>query len=245
MSDKDKSGFWKPLSGLLIALVLFGSGLLAADKPATVDSGSFGVFVNGQRVATETFQIRQGATISTATSEFKNNASGKSTQKSELQIDSAGNLRRYELRELSPGKAHIVVEPSQDFLIEHVVPDPPQRPIEQPFIMPPSTMVLDDYVFSQRQILAWRYLAQACSGNLQQCRPQRLQFGVIVPRQQTSLLVSVEYAGLEKTMVRGVERQLSRLNMKLDDVDWALYLDADLKVIRMLIPSEGTEVLRD
>ncbi len=36
-----------------------------------VDSGSFGVFLNGHRIATETFSIQQNATGSTATSQFK------------------------------------------------------------------------------------------------------------------------------------------------------------------------------
>ena len=33
-----------------------------------VDSGSFGIFLNGHRIATETFSIQQNATGSTATS---------------------------------------------------------------------------------------------------------------------------------------------------------------------------------
>ncbi len=36
-----------------------------------VDAGSFGVFMNGRRVATETFSIQQNAEGSVATSEFK------------------------------------------------------------------------------------------------------------------------------------------------------------------------------
>ena len=46
---------------------------LAAKAPTVqvVDSGSFGVFVNGRRVATETFKIEQHAGGSMARSELK------------------------------------------------------------------------------------------------------------------------------------------------------------------------------
>jgi len=36
-----------------------------------VDTGSFGVFMNGHRIATEKFSIQQNSTGSVATSEFK------------------------------------------------------------------------------------------------------------------------------------------------------------------------------
>ncbi|HZC22771.1 MAG TPA: hypothetical protein VE866_05480, partial [Candidatus Binatia bacterium] len=44
------------------------------EKPAaaqTVDSGSFGIFVRGQRVATETFSIQQQNGASSIKSQFK------------------------------------------------------------------------------------------------------------------------------------------------------------------------------
>jgi hypothetical protein len=50
---------------LIVALLfLLSATLFAADKPAAnktgtvVDQGSFGIFQNGQRIATETFTIR-------------------------------------------------------------------------------------------------------------------------------------------------------------------------------------------
>lgn len=213
-------------------------------KSNTVDSGVFAISVNGQRIATESFQIQQSDTGSIATSEFKTERGDKSVQKSELQMTPAGDLRRYEWREISPGKAHLSVEPSDDFLMQQVTPNPPDRATQNPFVLPRSTMILDDYFFSHREILAWRYLAQACGGKLQQCRPGALQFGILVPQQRTPMMVTIEYAGPEKVTVAGKELQLNRLNMKTEDADWQLYLDSNLKLIRIVVPSEQTEVVR-
>lgn len=218
-----------------------------ADKPQTVDSGSFGVFINGRRVATEKFAIEQRGDASVATSEFKaEDTSGKVAQRAELQIGSNGDLRRYTWRELDPGKAQEVVEPADQFLIEHITPNPPDKPQDHPFLLPISTMVLDDYFFSHRQILAWRYLAQACGGNMNAgCKLSKTQFGVIIPRQRTSTMVTLEYAGKENVVVRGSSRELDRFNLTIEGDQWALYLDENLKVLRIFIPSENTEVLRD
>jgi hypothetical protein len=218
-----------------------------SDKPQVVDSGSFGVFIKGRRVATEKFQIEQRGDASVATSEFKTeDGSDKVAQKAELQIAANGDLRRYTWRELDPGKAQEVVEPSDQFLIEHITPNPPEKPQDHPFMLPISTMVLDDYFFSHRQILAWRYLAQACGGNMSAgCKMTKTQFGVIIPRQRTSAIVTLEYAGKENVVLRGASRELDRFNLTIEGDQWALYLDENLKVLRISIPSEDTEVVRD
>ncbi len=224
-----------------------GGAAKKSEKPQVVDSGSFGVFVNGRRVATEKFEIRQTGDASIATSEFKaDDASGKVSQKAELQIASNGDLRRYTWHELDPGKAQEVVEPADQFLIEHIIPNPPDKPQDHPFLLPISTAVLDDYFFSHREILAWRYLAQACGGTMASgCKMTKTQFGVVIPRQRTSATVSIEYAGKENVLVRGVTRELDRFNLTTEGDQWALYLDENLKLLRIFIQSENTEVLRD
>ncbi|MFB3915406.1 MAG: hypothetical protein ACE14M_01665 [Terriglobales bacterium] len=241
-------------STLIIGLVVLITGSVTrplqakprtSDKGQTVDSGSYGVFLAGKRIATETFRIEQGPDVSTATSEFKLEQGGNFNQKSELQITSTGDLRRYEWQELSPEKAQAVVEPNNEFLIEHLVPSPPGKPVDQPFILPTSTMVLDDYFFTHRQILIWRYLAQACKGALKDCRPERLQFGVLVPRQRVSLPVTLEYTGVDKVAIRGVERELNRFSLKSDAGEWELWTDPELKLVRILMAADKLEVVRD
>ncbi len=230
---------------LLASLPFARAAAKPEEKAREVDSGIFIVFVNGQQVATETFRIEQGAAFSTITSEFRSEAAaGKSAFRSQLQVTPAGDLKHYEWRELSPGKAQISVDPAEGLLNERIQPNPPEKPSVQPLLLPPSTMMLDDYTFSHREVLAWRYLAQACNGALKDCHPARADFGVLVPQQRSSLLVSVEYAGLDKVTIGGTERQLNRIDLRADDVAWSLWLDADLKLIRILIPAERTEILR-
>jgi hypothetical protein len=231
---------------LLGSVCSVGASRKPVEKTKAVDAGIFAISVNGQPVATETFRIEQGSAASTLTSEFKSESGEKTVQKAELQVTSTGDLRHYEWHQLSPDKAQIVVEPADGIIVEHITPAPPAHPLQQPFVLPSSTMVLDDYFFSQREVLLWRYLAQSCAdGKLEGCHPQRLQFGILSPQQHAALLVTLEYAGPETVKVGDSERKLNRFNLQTEqDAPWALYLDQDLKLVRIVIPSEKTEVVR-
>ena len=239
-------------SMLLAVLVMFlAAGPLEADKnrrdTRAVDSGSYSIFVNGRRVGTETFSIQQGTDFSVATAEVKiESQAGTATQSSELEVASNGDLRRYFWRELSPGKAQTVVEYKDQFLIERVADAPGGKPRELAFLLPPSTVVLDDNFFTHRQVLLWRYLASLCGPRvLGSCKLERGQFGILVPRQQTSSSVAMEYKGKEKVVIRGAQHELDRFNLQSEGVLWALWLDADYKLLRILVPSENVEVVRD
>src|SRR4051812_6772952 len=170
------------------ALVLSSLPLIAGAKKVTgnmVDSGTFGVYVNGRRVASEKFEILQSPEMSVAKAELKLDES-KNPQMAELQLKPNGDLIRYQWSEKDKGTA--VVEPKDDFLVEHVTIIQPAKTAEQPFILPPSTLILDDYFFSQRQLLLWRYLGGQCqiTPGTKGCQLTSTKFGVIVPRQQTS-----------------------------------------------------------
>jgi hypothetical protein len=244
-----RRGMHGKVTAMIAAIAILCPLLAARSKPEktqVVDSGTFAVLVNGEQMATETFRIEQGAGLSTLTSEFKSESGPKAVQKAELQVTSAGDLRRYTWHELSPEKAQIVVEPSDQFVIEHITPAPPEHPVEQPLFLPLSTMILDDYFFSQREVLLWRYLAQSCpNGQLQGCQLPRTQFGILSPQQHAPLVVTLEYAGTETVKSGDTERKLSRFNLQTEqDPPWALYVDSDLKLVRIVIPSEKTEVVR-
>ena len=239
--------------GLLLILAMAALAL-AADKKAApvagtlVDSGSFGVFVNGKRIATETFAIEQMPDSSITKSEFKTESDGgKSVQTAELVIASNGALRRYTWNESSPEKATAVVEPQDQFLVQHITGGPTVKPIDQPYILPASTVILDDYFFSQRELLAWLYLGKYCKPNPSSgaCNLKRAQFGALVPRQRTSILVNMEYVGRETVSVHGQKRELSRFNLQGDGLDWALWLDENHKLIRVYVASDSIEVVRD
>ena len=122
-----------------------------------VDSGSFGVFVRGQRVVTETFSVQQDNGISTVKSQLKEAGNSASPgQRSELQMTSSGELIRYDWTD---GSGSLVVTPNNDFLLEKITTGASTKPAEQPFLMPSTSAILDNNFFVHREVLAWRYLA--------------------------------------------------------------------------------------
>jgi hypothetical protein len=236
------------------ALMLLASGVGADKKDKTekagevVDSGSFGVFVAGKRVATEKFQIEKRQDGNVARSELTvDDGNQKASQTSELRLASNGDLQRYSWKEQSPGKAETTVEPKETFLIEYITPSPGEKAQEVPYFVPRATAILDDNFFTHRELLAWRYMGTGCRLGLGQtaCRPPKMTFGVIIPRQGAFLTVSMEYLGKEKVKLAGGERELNRFNLASDGMDWALWLDDQHKLVRILIVADNTEVLRD
>jgi hypothetical protein len=214
-----------------------------------VDSGSFGVFQNGHRVGTETFSIYQTANGSVIKSEFKTeNATTTDVQTSEMQLTAAGDIRRYEWKELSPEKAESVVLPNEDFLTQRWNTGPQEKEHEQPYLLPASTSILDDYFFVHREVLAWKFLAAACKQEkgLVQCPPkQRAQFGTLNPHQHSSAALSAESLGREKVSLKSGQQELNKLELKNDAGTWQLWLDDQWKVMRMSVVGENTEVDRD
>ncbi len=219
-------------------------------KPAAsqmVDSGSFGVFVKGQRVVTETFSVQQENGTSLVKSHLQETGgSAPASQKSELQMTGAGELVRYEW---SDGTRSLAVTPNNEFLLEKIMTSPTSKPAEQPFLMPNTSAIMDNNFFVHRQVLAWRYLATNChtDGGALKCQQGAVEFGVLVPQDRTSLRVQVELVGREKVTIRGTEQELLRLNLKGEEFSWALWLDEkdQFKLMRVLIAGANTEVVRD
>ncbi|MFY9740961.1 MAG: hypothetical protein WA252_21350 [Candidatus Sulfotelmatobacter sp.] len=211
-----------------------------------VDSGSFGVFVSGRRVLTEKFDVHQENGISVVKSQLQENASDVSRQKSDLQMTSSGELIRYDWTD---GTSSLVVTPNNEFLLEKMTTSPSAKPAERPFLMPSTSAILDNNFFIHRQVLAWRYLATNCQNETTglKCQQGPLEFGVLVPQDRTSLRVRIQLVGREKVMIRGVERELLRLNLMGEEFSWVLWVDEkdQFKLIRVLIPDANTEVIRD
>ena len=218
--------------------------------PELVDSGSFGVYSTGHRVATETFSIKKGPEGSIVVSEFKSEqGEQKADQSSELALTPSVELRLYSWKELLPEKTEATVTPNDAFLIERFGTTAANEH-EQNFLLPASTTILDDYFFIHREILAWKYLATVCrhdKGPLACPVKQKVQFGTLNPHTRSSMSVSVEFTGREKLTVRGTERDLLRFDLKTEAGDWALWLDDhdQFKLVRLLAQIEGTEVVRD
>jgi hypothetical protein len=215
-----------------------------------VDAGSFGVFQNGHRVGTETFSIYQTGSGSVIDSEFKTeNAPTAAVQTSEMQLTSKGEIRRYEWKEVSPGNAQSVVVPNDDFLNQKWSAGPDEKEHEQPYLLPPSTSILDDYFFIHRELLAWKVLTMVCSkqanGQLQ-CQPkQHTQLPTLDPHQHSSAVLNAEFLGREKVNLKNGPQDLLKVELKSDAGTWQLWLDDEFKVMKMLVVGENTEVVRD
>ncbi len=238
-----------------IAVLACAVGSYARDKKdakpsgnQSVDSGSFGVFIKGQRVVTESFTVQQENGISVVKSRLQETGtSGGSTQKTELQMTASGELVRYEWSDGNGGS--LVVTPKDEFLVEKIVAPGSSKPAEQPFLMPNTSAILDNNFFIHREVLAWRYLATNCQtvGGTQKCQQGPLEFGVLVPQDRTSMRVRLELVGREKVMIRGTERELLRINLQGEAFAWALWVDDkdQFKLMRVEIPDDNTIVLRD
>jgi len=240
---------WRMLLSVCLSL-LVACAASAKETPAqAVDSGSFGVFVNGQRVATETFSVQQVPGGSNVTSQMKAEGGTDLGQHSDLKMSAGGDLIRYEWRDLNSAKSELTVTPNDQFLIEHITMHPGEKAAEQPFLMPVSTMVLDNNSFVQRELLVWKYLGSSCKveNNQMQCPTTPAQYGVLVPQERVSMAVSLQVIGNERVKIKGEERDLLKVALKQESGDWMLYLDqADhFKVMRILVPGSSTEVVRD
>ncbi|HKU28494.1 MAG TPA: hypothetical protein VJQ54_23700 [Candidatus Sulfotelmatobacter sp.] len=234
-----------------VALAAARSDKKDKDKEKTapaqaVDSGSFGVFVKGQRVATESFTIHQQNTTSIIKSQLKQEG-GPSSQRSELEITSNGEIIRYDWTQASGGS--LTVLPNNEFLIEKISVANSNKPAEQSFLMPNTSSILDNNFFVHREVLAWRYLASDCKPEAGGWKCERApgDFGVLVPQDRMSLHIRMELVGDESVPIRGTKHDLLRLNLKGENVDWALWVDEhnQFKLMRVAIPADDTEVVRD
>jgi hypothetical protein len=249
-----------PEATMRAAILVLASSLAAltivhaADKKnqgkgsQTIDSGEFGIFVKGQRVANETFTIHQESDASVIKSQLKELVgSDPNSQKSDLEINSKGELLRYDWSQTSGGS--LSVFPDNDFLKERIFISGSAKPAEQAFLLPSSSAILDNNFFIHRELLVWRFLAADCKpeGGTLKCQQDPGEFGVLIPQDRTSTHVRLELVGKEKVTIRGAERELLRLNLKGDNFEWALWVDDkdQFKLIRASIPADNTEVVRE
>lgn len=256
-------------SAILSAVLLAANGLSAGDKDKAadkveskvVDQGSFGIYLDGKRIGTETFKIEQRADYSIATASLKvDDGKIKAEQTAEMRLSPNGDLRSYIWRATVPQVEESSVEPQKELLVEHLAPAD-QKKLDVPHLLPVSTAILDDNFFSQREILMWRYLATGCvwkEGQGRMCAPS--SYVVLVPRQHSSVSATMDLVGLEKVMVKGVERQLSKMTLSTggagrviemnnprdpENGQWLLWVDDQYKVVKMTVPGTNVEVVRD
>jgi hypothetical protein len=234
---------------LLTALSIAGGKPAAAKAVTVVDEGTFAIFQNGQRVATETFTIRQYPDSNITSSQLHGEASASGTkleQTSELTLLPNGSLSRYEWKQLAPTRASAVVEPSDQLLVMRTTAADGKTSPDQSFFLTPETFILDDYFFSTREVLLWRYLASSCRPRPggDGCDLIRQRFPILIPRQRTSAQVFIEFKGYDDTPLNGRPQHLRHFVIQTEGPEWHLWLDSSHKLLRISIPDTNTEVLR-
>jgi hypothetical protein len=260
------------LAILLSAALAMQVCLSAADKTKeksgskVADSGSFGIYMNGKRVGTETFNITETLNgerrpeYSTATSEIKfDDGRFKATQTAEMQVSAKGELRSYSWHSTVPQKEESSVEPKDQLLVEHIMPAD-QKKLDVQHVLPISTVILDDNFFSQREVLLWWYLATGCrrQDNALLCGTGK--FVILVPRQHVSGNATLELLSRDKVMVKGVELELNKVKLdtsgpqsltwlneshESDATQWVLWVDDQYRIIKMTVAGSNIEVVRD
>ena len=235
--------FRYPAAVILLAIPL----AFAAKIPnaQVVDSGSFGIYVKGQRVATETFKVEQNPSGSTVKSEVK--AQDGATQRSEMELTPRGEVVRYDWQQIQPSKAEVNVVPKDEFLTETVNSGPNQKTFTVPHLLPLSTPILDDNFFLHRELLMWRYLASDCTASTEgmSCNAAPQQFGVLIPTQHLADTVTIGFKDKEKISVKGKEIDCTAFSMTTGNGDWLIYLDTQQKLVRITAADTGVEVVRD
>ncbi len=235
---------------IMIALLMMATAVSAeknrSNKQATVvDEGTFGIFLGGQRVATETFVIRQYPDSSTTSSQMHNEGGSRFEQSSELTLLPDGTLSRYDWKQTAPEKSSASVEPGDQVLMLYLQ-GPDGKSSEQSFFLTRATFVLDDYFFVTREVLLWRYLATSCQQRPkgEGCDLIRQRVPVLVPRQRYSSQVYIEFKGYEELPFNGRPQRLRHFTMETEGPTWHLWLDEKQMLVRVSIPDTNTEVLR-
>ncbi|HKR31090.1 MAG TPA: hypothetical protein VJT08_11460 [Terriglobales bacterium] len=230
-----------------IVIIFVASCAVAAKAPSgqVIDSGSFGVYLNGSRVATETFKIEQRPDGSTAKSELR--VQDGATQRSEMELTPQGNIIHYGWEQLQPTKEQVTVVPKDEFLSETINAGPNQKIFNVPHLMPHSTPILEDNFFLHREILMWRYLAAGCTSKPEglQCSAAPQQFGVLVPAQHLAEKVTIDFKDREKISVKGKQVECSAFHLHTEESDWVVFLDDQEKMVRLVASAAGLEVVRD
>jgi len=237
----------KKIAFVLAGLLLMSVPFFAKDSGNQVDSGSFGIWVNNKRLATETFSVQQQSNgNSVIISQFKDDGGG-AEQNSELHLSSSGTLLSYEWHETAPEKSSLKVAPDGDFLRQTVIAKPGEKPAEQPFLIPPTSPILDNNFFIHREIFAWRYLSSTCKQETAGLKCGPGEFGVLIPQSRAPSHVSVTPVGDEKVMIGTTEQTLLHLNLKSDEEEWSLWLNTKdhYKLMRVTKVGEPVEIRRD
>lgn len=223
----------------------------------SVDSGTFGIIVGGRRVASETFHVDQRQDGSTVSSELKfDDSSVKAVQNSEMTMQPNGLLKKYIWKEVTPGKAQIVVEPQDEQFMVARISENGNDSKDTVHALAPETSIMDDNFFSHMEVITWKYMAFGCKVNAQgqtECKWLPLRMPIFVPHQQQSMILEVSYQGVQKMKVNGKDTEYKTFSFVVEDPanfkpeggNCLLWFNEQNKLVRVVDAADNMEVLRD
>jgi hypothetical protein len=251
---------------LMLGLAMIPSSVSAGSQKEQMaadgkiwDSGSFGIFVDGKRVGTEKFKIQQRGDTSITTSELTlQQGTFKASQKSEMQLARNGDLQSYTWQSSQPKKEACKVDTKDQLLVEHITPAD-QKQLDIQHLLAPSTAILDDNFFSQREVLLWHYLS-SCSRTSNQLTCKPATFPVLIPQQHISVDATLQLLGPEKVSANGFEKELNKVELDLhspqqvvwmndkskdSELRWVLWVDENYRIVKITVSNSNVEVVRD
>ena len=111
-----------------------------------------------------------------------------------------------------------------------------------------STTIGDTYTFSPTVISSTHITAnRSANPRFIPTFKTPADFGILVPQDRTSMHIRLELIGRDKVNVHGSQRDLMKLNLTTEEVVWSLWVDDTdhFKLVRVEIPADNTEVVRD
>lgn len=231
------------LSATLPAFLLFLSGILllhasaarSSANPAPTfapEKGKFKIFVNGQQVGKEEFEIGSsgGDWLVRGNAEIQG-PQGSTRVTGTLNLKPDGTPLRYEWSAQGAKKASASIEfaganANVELHLEGA------RPYTQTFTFnSPHVAVLDNNLYHQYAVLARLYDWNAKGAQT---------FAVLVPQDMAPGMVTVESLG--KQDAGGAK--LEELRVKTEDLELDLFLDGQ-KLVRIVAPASNAEIIRE
>jgi hypothetical protein len=230
----------RAFSALLISLWIFLPDFARGDeKSAQREDSQFNIYIAGKEAGKERYTILTSAVSisSSSTLEFQQpgKKGGKVRIETQLTADSRFLPKSYQLKSDIDGKKATVVG---EFTENQVM----FQTNENGNIRKSGLMVGDKYLILDTNIFHhFIFIARAFDLN---DRNKSQSFEVIVPQELDRGVLRVSNLGIEKTSVRGKEKELYHLKADSGQLQIDLWIDSQKILHKISIPTKKVEVVR-
>ena len=225
---------------LLLCMIAFGLLATAAQKKVAAGSlfvpekGKFNILLDGQSVGHEDFEIvaSGGAWTAHGTSSIKPPQGASSTVSGTLTLQPDGVPVTYEWSSQAEksNSAHVVFA---NGVAKMTLQLQDARPFEQDFsFSSPLIVVLDNNLYHQYAVLARVY---------DWSKRGAQAFPVLIPQELTPGTITVDSVG----SISAEGKSYEGLKVVTNDLEIALYLDGNHRLVRMEVPAAKVSVVRE